>query len=73
MTKLKEYVLTIISRLQAGGVTVKQIMTEYGCGYDKLMDAILNEITLDDWRKIRRQQYKRSAARAWVTRRKLIL
>jgi len=65
--------LTIISRLRDGEVTIKQIMAEYGCGYDKLMDAIFDKISMDDWKEIRRQQYKRSSARAWVTRRKLIL
>jgi hypothetical protein len=43
-------------------------MTEYGCGYNTLMDAIFDKINIDDWRKIRRQQYKRSAASSWVTR-----
>ena len=68
--KLKTDVVFIIGWLWHGKMTVKGVMREYGCNYDTLMDVILNIIDINVWRKIRRQQYKRGARKAWVTRRK---
>jgi len=49
----------IAKRLREGGVTIRQLLKQYRCCHATMIRAILSQISLKDWKKIRHEHLAR--------------
>jgi lambda repressor-like predicted transcriptional regulator len=66
--RVAEEAKKIVRQLRKGGVTIRELCTEYNCHYYTLMKAILEVIDFDKWRKIVKKQHQRGGAKGGAKR-----